>query len=286
MPRVWPAPSESHLIHFIGDTHFGGLSSVRADKVLADLANPLVPTPVAHVQVGDVVETGLASEDVTALAWLNQLDANWYAACGNHDVWRDGRTVAAWATAYGYSSKNYTVDLGFATLIVVGPDSMGYPPQQTRITLSAATLAWLDATLLAATKHCLIVCHAPLKDTVVGDIANVWSSAEIDFYAHPDPDIRTILGNHQLAKMWISGHTHSPITTSGFTTTSVCGTRSVACVNASALHYTGRTFEWNDDLYTLYMNYRGDVAEIRYRNHGAGAWLGPNGDLVTEIQID
>lgn len=286
MPRVWPVPETRNLLHLIGDTHFGAITSARSNKVLDDLSHELVPTPACHIQVGDTTDNGTSGEDTTALAWLNQLDADWYAVCGNHDIWRDGRTVAAWASAYGYASKNYTVELDFAKLIMVGPDSMGYPPNQAQITLASGTLDFLEDELASAKRDCIVVCHAPLRDTVVGDTSLVWSSAETEFYVHPDTDIRAILGASRRAKVWVSGHTHSPITTSGFVTTAQCGNRNVVAVNASALYYTGRSLQWNDPLVSLYMNYFPTHVEVRFRDHGAGSWHGPDGDLVVMAAVD
>jgi hypothetical protein len=208
----------------------------------------------------------------------------WYTALGNHDIQNDVRTAAAWAAAYSLQSQNYTVDLGFVKLIVVGPDSM----ISGTMLLSAATLTFLSNALANAGKPCFIISHAPLYNTVVGSTTGadgVYSSTENFFHAKPDTDIRAILNAQPNAKAWISGHTHSPIDTPGLIKTESVGTRSIVSINCSATFYTGRTLEWYDPLITLFLTHTGSNLEIRVRNHGAGVWDTVGGSRVVTMPI-
>jgi hypothetical protein len=275
MPRSWPyPPARFPTLHLIGDVHaaVSGLPvyphTQRRDKVAADVLQ--IPQPLARVQVGDITNDGTAAQDALAIAFMNSLGGQWYTALGNHDIEQNARTAAAWATAYGLASKNYTADLGFAKLIFVGPDAIG-----ANMTLAAATLTFLTDELANAGKDCFVISHAPLYNTVVGSTTGpgaVWSSTEAFFYIYPDADIRAILNAQPNAKAFISGHTHSTIDTPGFIKSESVGTRNIICINCSATFYTGRTFEWYDPLITLFLPHTGSNLEIRFRNHGAGIW--------------
>ena len=280
MARARLKPRADRTVHFITDPHFGAIATARSAKALADIGHSTVPVPVCHVVGGDIIENGLASEDTTALAWLNQLPAPYHVACGNHDVYLNARTVAAWEAAYGVA-RNRTVDLGFIQLVFVAPDS------DTR-TLTQATLDWLDATLAAATKNCWGVCHYPLANTHVGDTGGAtpqWSSAEANFQIGPDADLRAIANARTRLKAWLSGHTHTEPSVSGvnFTKLENVGTRTIACVNGSSLYYTGRSASVFDPIRSFYLTDVGTGVEIRPRNHGAASWGSIGADRVTTL---
>ncbi len=55
--RAYLPPPESTL-HLIGDVHVGGISPLRCQSVLDDLDKQMVPTTVAHVQLGDMTDHG------------------------------------------------------------------------------------------------------------------------------------------------------------------------------------------------------------------------------------
>jgi hypothetical protein len=227
----------------------------------------------------------VTAQDSAAKDFMNSLGGGrWYTALGNHDIEADVRTVAAWAAVYGLLSKNYTADLGFVKLIFVGPDSMasGF------MTLSATTLTFLTDELANAGKHCFVICHAPLYNTVLGSTTGpnaVYSSTEGFFYSYPDTEIRAILNAQPNAKAFISGHTHSTIDTPGFIKTESVGSRSIIAINCSATFYTGRTFQWYDPLITLFLTHTGSNLEIRFRNHGGGVWDTVGGSRVVTMPI-
>lgn len=147
------APDWSRTVHCIGDLHMGAITDVRLDAVRRDVDR--LGTPALHVQVGDATESGTEVQDRIALAFLN------------HDVLRNGRSAAAWARAYGRSGHNFSVDLDFARVILIGPDRS--EPGGAAGRLSARTLAFLDDQLAQGPENCWIACHWPLFRTVMGD---------------------------------------------------------------------------------------------------------------------
>jgi len=301
--RSSPIPPMARTIHVIGDIHLttSGAFKTRADILKQDLDSPALPAPAHRVQVGDLVNDTTVA-DATAIAYMDSLAASPKAGMprydlivGNHDLWdasfNPSRTAAAWATAYGYASKNRTRDLGWCKLIFIGQDAAGAGTGNASCTLSAATLTYLDTELGNTTQPCLVFCHAPLYNTVqLGPGEANYSSTQAQFSVEgatpgSDADIRAILAAHTTAKAWISGHTHSPLAAPGLMTTVTLGGRSVAVVNAAAVAYVGATNELYDPICTPYLTVYSDRIEVRWRNHGAGAWVNAGGARVTRLAI-
>lgn len=272
-------------VHAIGDPHFSAITPTRSAGALAGILAPYFPKELPHVVMGDLTENGATAEDTAALAWLDNLDGPWYAAVGNHDMWTP-RTGDAAAAAWG-RTKNQDIDLGGARLIILSPDASA--PNNTSIVLSQATLDYLDARLTAAgSTPCLICCHAPLFGTVGVGQAGEYSSAGGGFFVVAvdianetngvrDQPIRDILALHENAVAWISGHSHNPITTPALVTSVVCGTHSVACINASALYYTGTSPETTDPLNSLLISLFSERVEVRYLDHKMRTLTSPHG---------
>lgn len=279
MAREWPIPPNDSTIQLIGDTHFGGWPAARYTKMMDDMGHALVGRVTAHVQVGDVTNNGLEAEDDLAIAWLDQLPGPWHVVIGAHDVEGNIRTGAEWAAAYGLESQNYVQDFGFARMIVIGaPTDTNVMPQ--------ATLDFLDESLNASSDPAMIACHFPLYDTVTGDVGDNYSSLESAFHCKPDTDIRTILADYPQAKAWLAGHTHSRITAPGFVKDEDIGGRTLVSVNASSPWYQGRsTAAKHTPIESVFVTYLDDRIEVRYRNHGAGVWTGPEGVRVTTVML-
>lgn len=291
-------PDESRTIHFLGDIHCRPAPEIqtRLDKVTFDLNSRQVPTPAAHIQVGDTVDNGGdATQDPIAQTFFASVtDATWRALPGNHDVYQNSRTIAQWAASIGSPAMEtpWTWDFSWVRVIGVGSfdGANGDQPY-----LPQTQLDYLDSALSGTTKDCWVVSHAPLKDTVLGPTSGdgqQWSSAESFFWTHgplsnsaDDSAIRTILGNHSNAKAWICGHTHSAIDAPGFFTTLSLGGHNVAHINTSAIYYIGRTVEIYDPIRSLYVTKTSTGLDIRIRNHGARSWDSLNGSRVTSISL-
>lgn len=274
---VFPSPAinPSRTIHVLGDTHFGAVSAERLVVVRNDL-RALGFTPAVHLHVGDVTDLGRPSEDILALQWLNGLGAPWVVACGNHDIWDNARSADDFARVYGNPSPNFVRDLGFATLIVLSYDRLR-PGDNGTMWLSADQLRWLDGVLKAARKTCIIVSHATLYDTVGGDEATMYTSKTPGFFIRtagrePDASLREVLARRPQARLWVSGHTHSPLTAPRIVAMVDLGSHRMMSLNASALYYTGRRITRTAVLASLFVTCREDRIDIRCRDHATRTW--------------
>ena len=274
----------SRTVHGVGDVHAGAVKRPRVAALLEDAEK--LPTPAAHVQIGDVTERGRAEEDVLARRWLGRLPGPAYTILGNHDVMGNKRSVAAWAKAYGYKSQNYVIDLPFVRIIVVGPDR-DHAKERSGM-LSPATLAWLELRLRRAPERrdCWIACHWPLYKTVMGDSAKLYTSAMQTFHAKPDGQIRELLARHPNAKTWISGHTHSPLLAPGLVTRAKLPRgRSIVAINLSAIVGVGKTRDPEDPICSLYLTHLPGRMELRFRDHRARAWKAIHGRRVKTVRL-
>jgi 3',5'-cyclic AMP phosphodiesterase CpdA len=263
-------PEWARTVHCIGDLHAGAITDARLASVSADVSR--LGTPALHLQLGDATERGTAAEDELALRFLERLPGDWVCALGNHDVLGNSRTVSAWARAYGQESQNLSVDLGFARVIVIGPDRN--EPGAAAGLLSPATLEFLDGELERSPADCWIACHWPLFGTVMGDPRLHFTSTMGAFHAKPDERIRELLAGRPNARVWISGHTHSPIGAPGFVGRArLARGRSIATVNASALVGVGRARDPRAPLCSVYLTHQTDGIEVRCRDHLAGRWV-------------
>ena len=269
-------------VHCIGDLHAGAITDVRMDAVSRDVAG--LSAPALHLQVGDTTETGTAAQDEVALRFLERLPGPWVTALGNHDILRNERRVADWAGVYGQPSQNLTVDLGFVRVVVIGPDRTA--PGRSAGQLSPATLSFLERALEEADTDCWIGCHWPLFRTVMGDPRLHYTSDMAAFHAKPDDQIRDLLRRHPRAKLWISGHTHSPLSAPGLIKRARLGPRrSIVAINASALVGIGRQRNPRAPLCSLYLTHRPGGVEVRSRDHRAGEWRNVRGRPVVEVSV-
>jgi 3',5'-cyclic AMP phosphodiesterase CpdA len=267
-------------VHCIGDLHAGAITSRRIEAVSRDIER--LGTPALHLQIGDATEDGTAAQDRIALRFLERLPAPWFTALGNHDILRNERSAAGWARAYGQSGHNFSVDLDFARVILIGPDRT--EPGRAAGRLSSETLAFLDEQLSDGAGDCWIACHWPLFRTVMGDPRLHFTSAMPAFHAKPDRRIREILARHRNARVWLSGHTHSPLSAPGLIKRArLAPQRTILAINTSALVGIGKRRDPRAPLCSLYLTHRRDRIEVRARDHRAGEWRNVRGRRVVEL---
>jgi hypothetical protein len=268
--------------HCIGDLHAGAITRVRSEAVSRDVGR--LGTPALHLQIGDATEHGTPAEDELALGFLSRLPGPWATVLGNHDILRNSRTAAAWARAYGQDSHNFSIDLDFARVIAVAPGRNEPGARAGR--LSHATLAFLERQLADGPKDCWIACHWPLFRTVMGDPRLHFTSAMPAFHAKPDDRIRELLARHRNARLWLSGHTHSPISAPGLIKRApLPGGRSIVAINTSALVGVGKRRNPRAPLCSLYLTHKSGGIEVRCRDHRAGAWRNIRGRRVVELSV-
>jgi hypothetical protein len=286
VPRASAAPRAEpdwpRTLHCLGDLHAGAITDVRLGAVTSDLAG--LRAPARHLQVGDTTEAGLPPEDVLAMTFLDGLPGPWTTVLGNHDIMHKTRSVKAWASAYRQPGQNFTVDLGFARLVVVGPSRSEPGGRSGR--LADSTLSFLDRELGRRDDDCWVACHWPLFRTVMGNPKRHFTSAMSAFHAKPDNHIRAVLARHRNAKLWISGHTHSPLSAPGLIKRAeLPRTRSIVAINMSALVGVGKTRDPRDPLCSLYLTHIPEGIEVRCRDHRAGAWRKLRGRRVVTVAL-
>jgi 3',5'-cyclic-AMP phosphodiesterase len=274
-------PAWERTVHCLGDLHVGAIAPWRLDAVSRDVAR--LAAPALHLQIGDATDGGTRAQDREALSFLEGLPGPWVTALGNHDILRNNRTVSAWARVYGQQGQNFSVDLDFARVIVIGPNRTD--PGKRAGRLPERTLAFLECELEEAPRDCWIACHYPLFRTVMGDPRRHFTSAMVAFHAKPDDRIRELLAHHPRAKVWLSGHTHSPLSAPGFIKRArLARGRSILAISTSALFGLGRHPRPHAPLCSLYLTHRPGRLEIRARDHRAGAWRNIRGERVLTLQ--
>jgi 3',5'-cyclic AMP phosphodiesterase CpdA len=275
-------PDWERTVHCLGDLHAGAITEVRMSAVSRDIER--LSAPALHLQIGDATERGTSAEDELALRFLERLPAPWVTALGNHDILHNGRRAADWARAYGQTSQNFSVELGFVRLILIGPNRS--EPGRRGGRLSVATLDFLERELARSEADCWIACHWPLFRTVMGDPRLHYTSAMGPFYAKPSDRIRELLRRHPNAKLWLSGHTHSPLSAPGLIKRVRLGPkRSIVAINASALVGIGKRRDPRAPLCSLYLTHRPGGVEVRARDHRAGEWRNLRGQPVVRVSL-
>lgn len=277
-----PDPRWERTVHCVGDLHAGAITRVRMNAVSRDVAR--LGAPALHLQIGDATEGGRPAQDELALRFFDRLPGPWVTALGNHDILHNERRVADWARVYGQPSQNFTVDLGFVRVVVIGPSRTDPGGRAGR--LSTATLSFLERELSDADTDCWIACHWPLFGTVMGDPHLHFTSTMAAFHAKPDEAIRNLLRRHPNAKVWISGHTHSPLSAPGvIRRVGLAPRRSLVAINTSALLGTGRRRNPRAPLCSLYLTHRPGAIEIRARDHRNGRWRNLRGRPMVEVSV-
>jgi 3',5'-cyclic AMP phosphodiesterase CpdA len=274
------APDWERTVHCIGDLHAGAIADVRMAALRRDIDR--LPTPALHLQIGDVTERGTESQDRLALRFLEGLPASWITVLGNHDILRNERSAAAWARAYDQTSHNFSVDLDFVRVIVIGPNRS--EPGKRAGRLSSTTFAFLGRELERGPEQCWIACHWPLFRTVMGDPRLHYTSAMPAFHAKPDEHIRELLAHHRNASVWLSGHTHSPLSAPGLIKrVRLARGRAIVAINTSALVGIGKRRNPRAPLCSLYLTHHPDRLELRARDHRAGRWRNIRGRPLIEL---
>lgn len=293
MRAASPLPDWQRTFALVGDTHLGTDEGTARWPVA--LAGMLQFSDCRYsFQVGDVVEIAPTSGyDEEARAAMLAMPGTVRHVIGNHDTVgvaantpRSGTDAALGLNINPSGAKDWLLDMDFGVrMIGLSPEAVGNP-----ITLDATSLEFLSDAAGDTELPCCVMAHAPLSETVGhGDPTTgpdaVFSSDEEVMQIHDDEDVRAALDAHANIIAYLNGHTHSPMEATQFVTLENVGTRSIACVNASATYYTGRTKEPTDPIRTFYVTITEALdVEVRAHDHRVNAWLTwPDGTRVQTV---
>lgn len=299
MSRPWPYPDlrNGTTVSLTTDSHMGEWSFTQnfLDRAGADMDDLKVASQ-GFVHAGDLIHwsTPAAPEDATAKQWLADRKAASPAipqvfVPGNHDLASyvdpmPHRTSSQWATAMGVSSPLTVADMGGVRVLGVAPDDWVNDPVTGwgQMTLSPATMTWLDQQLTAAgSRPCWIAMHSALEDQYGGTA-----------HAEPIAGLQSLIGSHQNCIGVLSGHLHTAYRTNVNHVKSITvGGRRIFTVNGPA--GGGRMngiavadHQWQSPVISMFVTYLGDAIDVRWRNHLERRWdQGLGGDTVHHITL-
>lgn len=241
---------------------------------------------------GDYVGSASASETAPAQAWVNSINTGGKPRAfvpGNHDLVGMQSvptapyliTPAQWASQWsslGVTGRDYVVDVG-ADLRVVCMSPIDVFPgtgPNWRLMIGPDTIAWADARLSETTRRCVMLFHAPPRDTVGYPDDGVHPSSSVSgWYADdlPGSRIADLLAAHPNVIAWASGHTHTPPHVAGIVARKTYGATTLAAVSG------GGTFLISNQATptstSACLSIFDDRIEVRYRDHGRSRWLRP-----------
>lgn len=282
--RPWRLPETERTFHLVGDVQgipYLGSKTTRADATIEDMARPTIPTVAHRIQVGDFVSSGPATNFPPTVNFMDALgDEQWFATVGNHDHDRPAiddpenvRTADEAAVLMGMPAANYVEDLGYAVLISF------YVRAWQRTDDVAPDTTWLaDQLDTYPDRVCMIVAHPPfLNGTRLPTNAPLMLSAD-------DIAIKAVIDARPQAKIWLCGHTHSPLIHPVATTLST-GSRNLIQINGSALLNVapGDTQDAWDPIRSLFVTVNETTVDVRFRDHGNHQWIG-GGPTSTPVQ--
>ena len=269
----------SSLIHLLGDAHFGGSRmSLRRRMVLASdmcvvRAFHSVSTTIA---LGDVTDSSLTAQFVTAVNFLNLYSGKWYAVLGNHDLL--AHTPSDAAIHLGLPGANYSISLPKCRIIFVSPDStVGTDPDM--VDLTSSRISWIASEAHGSPVPVFVMCHWPLYGTSgLGEDGTVMRrSDEEGYYAMPRAEIQTMLEDTPEIQGWIAGHTHYPMEGNNLCLeTTIAGRRFAAIVCSSPSHI-GIAAPTTSPVRSLYAQIDDDGMTVFPRDHSAQQWIGRGG---------
>lgn len=209
--------------------------------------------------------------------YLDGLSTPWYAIAGNHDyayanepgeVGKLKRApyatkqakLLAFTKRYHLPSIYYARSIGKYRLLYLAPDA----GSDLNVELSQAQIDWLEGEISAHNKApMLFFCHAPLMGTLrtYGKKINTPSTT-----AQPADKLFDILGKCPKGSLWISGHTHTPVTNDSF------ADDSVNRFNANLVNIHNPTID-KRHMCTNSLYLYPDRITVRTYDHTKGIWL-------------
>jgi len=198
-------PSKPVRIAQISDLHIkspGALAYGRVDTAQAlercvAALNEFRPRPDLVVISGDLADTPTAEEYEHLKRLLAQLELPFVGIPGNHDSRELMRAAFPQAYAFASGPLNQKVEIGGLDLVLLDSSVPGKPHGD----LDAATLQWLEATLVSSPDRpaLLFLHHPPFKTGIWHmDRQNLLNAA----------DLAPIVRRHPRVQLIATGHVH------------------------------------------------------------------------------
>lgn len=264
-------PNPAYTVQCMSDLHFTDVSATALGYVTTDMAR--FPTPLAFVATGDITDDATEGQITAAKAWLDGLGPTYYLCCGNHDILND-QTPADFATDFGMTGSSFVVDLGPWVLISL-PNKAN---TEEGISLSADDLTYLDTQLGATAKPCVVLYHTPLDGQPTSiDTARFFgteSPAPGIWNVPNTAAVKAVLADHDNARVWLSGHLHSPYWMPGKVVDLKDVGHSMVHVNLESPYYQQRVQGYNpsDPVTSFYLSVYEGYTEVRVRDHHYRVW--------------
>lgn len=229
----------------VGDMHVGDLPDERLIGIFEQASRH---KGVAFMtSAGDLANNGLPEQHDLILPWSGSLPFPFLPVMGNHDTHtpdRDGWSV--FVRKYGLESANYVRRYGPLTCVFLSPDE-----DCDGLTCDMKdSLALLRSVLAEDVGPVVVFFHAPVRDTVGGAPGRkCFLSTEPFFFLPSSNEVRAVFAKSNRPAVWVSGHTHSPITSERLIHTEFPGGPNGAPlhhVNLGSPYYTGRDAGFGD----------------------------------------
>lgn len=290
MVRSFPYPEPGHSsVMFVTDTHFGRRDWTASQLAAAGRDIDFLEKFVDGVLVGgDQIHWGInaAPEDDQWNAWYSARAKTkpWVVAAGNHDLNcftapYDNRTAARWRQVTDGQPQNQSIQIGPTRMISLSPDNwIRTASGEGPMSLSTATLDWLDQQLAADSRPAWLAAHVPLPQQYGGHMDAATSNR-----------LAQIIGARRNVLGWLSGHRHANILTDvNHAKTVTTGGRMIAGINgppAGGQVQRSVMDPWDSPLHAMVLTYRPGFVRCRWRNLLTQTWASFRGSRILDLPI-
>jgi Icc protein len=184
-------------IKSLGVLAYGRVDTAQALERCVAALNEFKPRPDLVVISGDLADTPTAEEYEHLKRLLAPLELPFVGIPGNHDSRELMRAAFPQAYAFASGPLNQRIEIGGLDLVLLDSSVPGKPHGD----LDAATLQWLDATLVSSTdRPALLFLHHPPFQTGIWhmDRQNLLNAA----------DLAPIVRRHPRVQLIATGHVH------------------------------------------------------------------------------
>lgn len=229
----------------VGDMHVGDLPDERLTAIFEQASRH--EGVDFMTSAGDLANNGLPEQHDLILPWSGSLPFPFLPVMGNHDTHTPDR--GGWSVfvrKYELESANYARRFGALTCVFLSPDE-----DCDGLTCDMKdSLAVLSDILAEGDGPVVVFFHAPVHDTVGGAPGRkCFLSTEQFFFLPSSDEVRAVFAKSNRPAVWVSGHTHSPITSERLIHTEYpAGPNGAPLhhVNLGSPYYTGRDAGFGD----------------------------------------